>query len=101
MFSTKKISKFFFIASILLSSFCFASPENNHALKKIYVSPESIAYQNGHLIILNNEEPLYIKTLHQDESGLYYYTMSTYGSCPYGHPYSPDGGCYGADCPFN
>jgi len=107
MISIKKIAKMLFIVSILLSTFCFASPKNdftpsgNMELKKIYVSPDSISCQNGRLVIVDGDQSLFVKTLHQDASGLYYYVMGWYGNCPYGHAYGPDGGCYGEDCIFN
>ncbi len=99
-------SKFFSYCAILMLCFsaCFGSQpqmDNQLGLTKAYVSQDNIFFQDGRLLIVDDQNLLCVKTLHQDSCGVYYYYASLYGSCPNGHPYTADGGCLGYNCPYN
>ncbi len=89
---SKKI--YFSVVCLFLCSLCWG------ALEKKYVPLENIIFQDGHFLIVEGEHLVFVKSLHQDARGIYY-NVSWYGECPNGHPYNPDGGCTGEDCPFN
>ncbi|NGX54760.1 MAG: hypothetical protein KR126chlam2_00379 [Chlamydiae bacterium] len=89
----------------LCFSVCFGSQpqmDNNPlGLTKAYVTQNNIFFQDGHLLIVDDQNLLCVNTLHQDSCGMYYYYASLYGNCPNGHPYTADGGCLGYNCPYN
>lgn len=85
-------------------SVCYAflpQMDNQLELTKAYVTQDNIFFQDGFMLIVDGQNVLCVKTLHQDSSGMYYYYASTYGTCPNGHPYTADGGCLGYNCPYN
>ncbi len=89
---------------LLCCSLCYGSQpqmDNELGLTKVYVAQDNLCFRDGCLLIVDGPHLLYVKTLHQDSQGLYYYYASLYGTCPRGHPYNADGGCTGYDCPFN
>ena len=99
-------SKIFSFCAILMLCFsvCYGSQpqmDNQLGLTKAYVTQDNIFFQDGHLLIVDGQNLLCVKTLHQDSNGIYYYYASLYGKCPNGHDYTMDGGCTGYDCPYN
>lgn len=105
-------SKIFSFCAILMICFsvCYGSLpqvgnqpqiDNQLGLTKAYVTQNNIFFQDGRMLIVDGQNVLCVKTLHQDSIGVYYYYASLYGKCPYGHPYTADGGCLGNGCPFN
>lgn len=100
------LNKFFSFSAIFMLFFatCFASHPNQDAqpsLVKKYISQDNVFFHNGNLLIAEGQNLLYVKTLHQDSEGVYYYHAWLYGYCPNGHPYTADGGCLGYNCPYN
>lgn len=101
--SKRKIFIFFYILT-LLSGVSFGSQKEVNdplGLTKIYITKENIIFQDDCLLIFDGQNSLYVKTLHQDSNGIYYYHAALYGKCPNGHPYTLDGGCLGAGCLYN
>ena len=98
--------KTFSLMSILMLAFstCYGSQshvDDQMGLVKAYISQDAILFQGGCMLIVDGQNLLRVKTLHQDSNGMYYYYSSLYGYCPNGHPYTADGGCLGYDCPYN
>lgn len=99
-------SRIFSCCAILMVCFsvCYGSQTqigNQLGLTKAYITQDNIVFQDGCMLIVDGENVLYVKTLHQDSNGVYYYYSSFYGRCPNGHPYTPNGGCLGYNCPYN
>ena len=87
---------------ILVAPFCFAEEiSKDCSFKKKYVSSQNVIIQDEKIYIVEGNNLLQVNSICYDTEGLYYYHMSTYGNCPFGHPYSPDGGCLGWNCPCN
>jgi hypothetical protein len=99
-------SKIFSFCAILILCFsvCYGSPpqvDSSLGLAKAYVPENNIFFQDGHMLIVDGQNLLSVKTLHQDSLGVFYYYAPFYGKCPKGHPYNADGGCTGYKCPYN
>jgi|GEM_PF-1948772 len=99
-------NKIFSFCTVLIFCFsaCYGSlpkMDNQMGLTKAYVTQNNIFFQDDCMLIVDGQNVLCVKTLHQDSSGVYYYYASLYGNCPNGHPYTADGGCLGYNCPYN
>lgn len=70
-------------------------------MTKRYISLDSIIFNDGKMLIMDGDNLLCVKTVHQDDNGIYIHVAGVYGRCPNGHPYGPDDGCYGYNCPYN
>lgn len=89
---------------VMLFTAAVATPHQPQVCKqdilKKYVSTDAIVFSDGQMFVVDEGTAFRVDSLHQDEEGVFV-VISLYGRCPYGHPYSRDGGCYGPNCPFN
>ncbi|WP_186003478.1 hypothetical protein [Parachlamydia acanthamoebae] len=107
-----KLKKFTYLLCMCLTFMSFTCLKASHDLSniqpnkqiessKVYIAADQLVFQDNHLFVIDEGQLHFIKSIEQDELGVYYYKQALYGFCPYGHAYGPDGGCFGYNCPFN
>ncbi|KAF3362670.1 hypothetical protein PHSC3_000909 [Chlamydiales bacterium STE3] len=103
----QKIALFFLPLFVSLSSLSFATidlPEIEtqafHGVPDfIFIPPSKVVIHEGELYAVIDNSLAKIQELHLQNDGQY--SVRIYGTCPNGHPYEREGGCYGRNCPFS